>query len=298
VNCQVSNQTLRNVGITSYKVGTIAGNPSLAWTVGVANYDHINSSNSNQRNIERTFYLGTPPSLDLTASDLPFAGCAFYLTRANNENIFYDSNTASSSSQTQCQDNLGIDCVLSLISLLSELSKASTANNSVAETCSSIASSMRSQPPSQCDRLISLNASITGTPLTGSSAPVPLNPQENSTSNCYPTLPKTNELTRIFSYNISATLDLGTTAPPLLGETPVMSLFYSTAAGNATSTQEPDVHFSCLKIVDSNDASEATKNNGSSGHDESDALGRDRALGGIVFSICIATIVMASFTIY
>lgn len=78
-NCQVANQTLSVIGISSLSV-PIPGQDEdleLAWTVGAQSYDGIDPKNGTARYIERVYYLGTPPSVDLKADDLAYGGCAF-----------------------------------------------------------------------------------------------------------------------------------------------------------------------------------------------------------------------------
>jgi hypothetical protein len=236
----------------------IDGNPSLSWTVGVAEFKQINISDSSQRFIERSFYLGTSPSLNLTSDDLAYGACAFYITLPNGWNPYMGPSSQAQTSQSQCQDNLGTDCVPSLINRVSKLSNTSSQapNASVPAYCADIASQLQSNIPSQCTSLLSQNVTIHTAPLTGPSASLPFTASENSTSNCYPTLPKSNSLTRAFSYNITANAYLSSIANPLIGETPLISLFYDKEGRN-------EVVFDCLRIVDLNDISLSTMNNGS-----------------------------------
>lgn len=77
-DCHIANQTFVLVGVTSFSVSIPAQEDlSLAWTVGFQNYDNIDPSDSYKRNIERVYYLGTPPSVNFTADDLGYSGCAF-----------------------------------------------------------------------------------------------------------------------------------------------------------------------------------------------------------------------------
>lgn len=75
-DCQVANHTFTVVGVSSLTV-PIPGQDEdleLAWTVGGRSYDN---SGPEDRNIERVYYLGTPPPVDLKADDLGYRGCAF-----------------------------------------------------------------------------------------------------------------------------------------------------------------------------------------------------------------------------
>lgn len=77
-DCHIANQTLVALGVTSYYVSIPAEQDlALAWTVGLQHYDNVDPLDSYQRYIERVYYLGTPPSVNFTADDLGYAGCAF-----------------------------------------------------------------------------------------------------------------------------------------------------------------------------------------------------------------------------
>lgn len=80
-NCQVANQTLTVIGVSSFSVSVPGQDEDLelTWTVGARSYEDIEPKpkNGTDRYIERVYYLGTPPSVDLKADDLAYDGCAF-----------------------------------------------------------------------------------------------------------------------------------------------------------------------------------------------------------------------------
>jgi hypothetical protein len=257
--CNFSNQTLDTIGLTSYPI-LIPSNPTITWTVGSRLIDTKSLSNPSERQAERVFYLGTPPALDLQSDALQFGGCAIYLTGPNNTNIYYDPALVSDD-QSHCESFLGVECGPSLSALLSILAKKGNTTSSTTETCLSLAAKIKNSLPPTCAGL-NTTTEVVGVPLTGKNAQQPISSLENSTSNCYPTLPKSNLLTRLFSYNITTTNLSKDQSPATLGETPILTVFYPT--GNSTVMTEPSVHFSCLRTIDLTDASVATMRNGSS----------------------------------
>ena len=77
-DCRVANQSFSAVGVSSIRVpGEIFNadsddNVELTWTVGVDEYP----DGPGRRLIERVYYLGTPPGVNLTAEDGEVGGCA------------------------------------------------------------------------------------------------------------------------------------------------------------------------------------------------------------------------------
>lgn len=184
-----------------------------------------------------------------------------------NKNIFQSRNNNDQYSSTSfCQRNLGDDCMSALDSKLSDLAGEHRLNATEADICSSIASSLQDDLPSSCSALTSSSRSSTGilvrgVPLTGSQAPSPLSGAQNSSSNCHPTLPKSNDLTRAFAYNITASVHADETMSAIQGETPVWSLFWSKSGDDDdTMIEDLAVQMVCLKTIDKTTASEETKN--------------------------------------
>ncbi|KAG9239588.1 hypothetical protein BJ875DRAFT_514771 [Amylocarpus encephaloides] len=257
--CKISNQTLDTIGLISYPI-SIPSNPTIAWTLGSHLVGPKSLSNPSERQSERIFYLGTPPALELQSDALQFGGCAIYITGSNNANIFYDPALVSDD-QSHCESLLGAECGPSLSTLLSTPAKNADTTSSTTKTCLSLAASIKTSFPPQCAGL-NTTTEVVGVPLTGTTAQLPISSSENSTSNCYPTLPKSNVLTRVFSYNITTTNRSKDLSPATLGETPLLTVFYPTS--NNSAMTEPSVQFSCLRTIDLTDASVATMKNGSS----------------------------------
>lgn len=293
-SCHVGNQSLGAVGLASYDVPIISSRPNITWTLGITNYP--DPSDSRRLNIERVFYLGTPSGLDLTEDNLPYAGCAFYLTNAANKNIFYDPETTSASTSSQCQSHLGTGCESDLSNLVLSLSSNALTSISVPSTCEWIAEALNSAIPSSCSLLSA--ASVTGIPLTGPSASHPLTAKQNESSNCYPTLPKGNQLTREFSYNISVSAYANETAPAALGETPLLTVFYGTRPNNDSQARNaPDVQFTCLRVIDLTDAALANRTKGTEVADEASAARTKTEIRGTLLSVAFTLIIMITLSI-
>jgi hypothetical protein len=82
VACRVTNHTFNMIGVKSLP-NAITGDgdgDDLTWTVGTQVFDRTDPSNSSVRIVEKDFYLGTPPSLNLRSDDLPYQGCAIIIS--------------------------------------------------------------------------------------------------------------------------------------------------------------------------------------------------------------------------
>lgn len=281
--CRIYNQTLNAVGVATYDLvlpnidaivanstdseptdniwsgGSI--NASLSWTVGVSNFHHlVDEAQPNLRHIDRIYYLSTPPAIDLTSSNLTYAGCALYMTSEDNKSVFYDPAANQRSKHSYCQTLMGYSChgyiEASIRAFSDNLTDYNDPSASVAASCSNMAAYVQSTLSEGCPNFSS-TTTVTGIPLTGPEAQGPLTLEQNSTSNCYPTNLKENELTRSFSYNVTTLVYANETFPALLGETPLWSVFYSLSNGTAGGSlalglEEPSVQLLCLRPVDEN----------------------------------------------
>lgn len=97
--------------------------------------------------------------------------------------------------------------------------------------------------------------------LTGPNAPKPLTPAEQSASTCYPTLPKTNSLTNVASFNGNSSRQLSSQTASIFAVTPILTVFFpkdnSTKALGAV-----EASLTCLKPIDETGASDATQSPG------------------------------------
>ncbi|CAD0051638.1 unnamed protein product [Aureobasidium pullulans] len=84
--------------------------------------------------------------------------------------------------------------------------------------------------------------------------------QGNGSSNCWPTLPKTNDLTKIFEYDHVAYVD---DSVPWLGYNPLITVFQATENQTEASLDDSvDIQLACMKIVDSENLGGRTPGDG------------------------------------
>ncbi|KAA8626018.1 hypothetical protein TUN199_06895 [Pyrenophora tritici-repentis] len=82
--------------------------------------------------------------------------------------------------------------------------------------------------------------------LTGPSAIYPPSPSANASSNCHPTLPKSNNLSWAAAYNQTGTYYAGSTIQMINGVDLVLTLFWSPDGDVQGALEEPDVDVECL----------------------------------------------------
>jgi hypothetical protein len=101
--CVVGDVTNLDLGIANFTSGISPNNP-LTWTVGLADIPHDNSINDTWL---KSYYLGTPPNLDLR-SMFEISGCALFFETATSVQFNF---SAPETSMGTCQDALTTECV-------------------------------------------------------------------------------------------------------------------------------------------------------------------------------------------
>ncbi|CAD0096272.1 unnamed protein product [Aureobasidium vineae] len=149
---------------------------------------------------------------------------------------------------------MGDNCVGDLTARAEQLARSSSSSD--ADTfCRTIADGLQENSSSSC-YILSQKPRIEAVALTGSTAPKTISSAENTTSNCWPTLPKTNDLTKVFEYDHVAQLN---ETVPWLGYTPLITVF---APLDNNPDRDIEVNLACMKIVDSDNFSASTETNG------------------------------------
>lgn len=100
--------------------------------------------------------------------------------------------------------------------------------------------------------------------LTGQTAPAPPSASQNESSNCHPTLPKSNDLTFVYGYNDTGTIWLNDTQHMFFAVNLIVTIFWSPDKNVTGALEKPDSQLSCLWPVDMNDESLRTMSPGRS----------------------------------
>ena len=260
--CQVESTDMRLIGLLSTDSSVLQSN--LTWTIGDSGLQ--STIDGNERTVTRTFYLGVPEDVDLTSSDASVAGCAIFIISPDTGAYqVYGQSAPQYVNAASCVASMGETCIDDLTIRLEQLAR-STSDANADSFCKAIADGLREESPSSCF-ITRRQPRIEAVALTGSTAPKPITAGQNSTSNCWPTLPKTNDLTKVFEYEHVAWLN---ETVPWLGYTPLITVFASEQDGQE---RRVEVEVECMKIVDSDDFSAGTVRNGTdSGSMEGSAI--------------------------
>lgn len=137
--CPIGSTTARAIGITNF-TSSLNSDP-FTWTVAFSS--QISPSNSSVDLLERSYYLGTPPSLDL-ATETNVKGCGLFFEDVVTRGDF------SPSTAGTCSDLLGASCVSDLISQANKTLSQLLADEDTSFVCSKLAVQLRDNAPSSC----------------------------------------------------------------------------------------------------------------------------------------------------
>ncbi|THW67895.1 hypothetical protein D6D19_09079 [Aureobasidium pullulans] len=264
-SCQVQEQDHTWVGIETVPNPIDASAGNFTWTLGVQPEPYLHGGHVNIPGVTRSFYLGTPPGTDL--ANASYTGCALIFDRPDSHGFVppYGSGDPTQVTSDSCSWGLGMDtgdqCLEDLQAAAFEIAAAATDEQNSTTICTNIADSISGTAPASCSRLQQNDIhpyTVYPVVLTGSNAPKPISSYTNASSNCWPTLPKTNELTPLYSFNYSTNDSFSWFA-----YSPVMSLFFDTEKSASSSDRLRQSSFHCLKAIDSNDFANAIETNGS-----------------------------------
>ncbi|CAM1502185.1 Fc.00g041690.m01.CDS01 [Cosmosporella sp. VM-42] len=277
-NCTLVDKTYSAVGLARIPVDSDSPFSGFSWLEGIAVED-----DGNNRTFERNFYLGTPP--DANVSDV--AACALFFT-STSDRVKFDGQDTEETEGT-CEDALSKDCVEALnkrakevdvdgLSPKASCSKVQKAlSDNLDSACSSFAggskwTNVTAQGSYPCFGIFGNGrwcADSDSKALFGSGAPGAISSRENSTSNCWPITPKSDDLTLIGSLSSKGDLKAETLEAAFYGIVPILTVFFP---GNSSVITEADSQMTCMKAVGKNDATEQTKSDSDDDENRAPAL--------------------------
>ncbi|KAM0134844.1 hypothetical protein ACHAO1_005451 [Botrytis cinerea] len=294
-SCLVDGATLSAIGITSFN--TSVNSSPFTWTLGIQESDETAESSvptthlknrqtssypvgpvkptatySINITLSRDFYLGTPPTINLTSESNTHA-CALFFDGIASDLTFGTSATGT------CNDALTASCVDDLLAqsqsqMAKLLSGTSNAQNET-NICSALQSAIKSQAPTSC--IAAKSGSWGDIFAQGLSSPISP-PNTPKSPDCIPTTGENYELSLIHNTTSSSIADVSHSV--LLsdlakgkfydGITPILTVLWNTSSFNDTSfiATSAESHLSCLKVVESTNGevggtSSPTKSEGS-----------------------------------
>ncbi|WEW59274.1 hypothetical protein PRK78_004743 [Emydomyces testavorans] len=260
--CQFGNATFNAIGIA--RVDSKITPDPLTWTLGVqAVNDSAHPQNTNWT-LQRNFYLGTPPSLDLRQNKT-YGGCVLVFNGIAPRLAF----TSADSRNWTCSSAMNSKCVDDLRSLArTEVDRV--VKNATTEICSALGTALQGNVPQSCARLfgskswgniiskgrlqmpmhlapmfLSAHKHLQG--ITGPTYPAAI--QEGK---CHPTTGKEYKLSFIASYEDHTAPLIKDMSRVVDSVTPLMTVFYpvnGTSSAPATLLKDSEAALSCLRPV-------------------------------------------------
>ncbi|KAI0201211.1 hypothetical protein F4808DRAFT_130563 [Astrocystis sublimbata] len=245
-NCTVTDQSFSYVGFTRIPT-TQESLKGISWTQGFGVVDHpINST----RVFHSSFFLGAPPDLDLSKT----GGCSVFLHGISYSLSFGGNDGKNETAQGTCAAAMGTDCVDALVDRARAFFQSSESKAlDVPDRCSALSDHLHKNMDKQCAGVAKGSwTDLSSTALTGNASPEPISTQDNSTSTCWPVLPKENKLTHVTDYlalsDISAKDTIAVdTQSALVAITPILTVFYPIEKDSIV--ENVDASLSCIKIV-------------------------------------------------
>ncbi|TGO76500.1 hypothetical protein BELL_0152g00100 [Botrytis elliptica] len=276
--CPINNITLSVIGITSFNTSV---DPSpFTWTLGIQESEetvehsvpttHLKhrqtsssptgpvkptATSSFNITLSRDFYLGTPPTTNLTSGSSTHA-CALFFDGIASDLTFGASATGT------CNDALTASCVDDLLaqsqSQMAKILSGTPNAQSETDICNALQSAIKSQVPASCTA--AKGGSWGDIVAQGLSSPISP-PNTPKLPDCIPTTGENYELSLIHNTTSSSIIDV--THFALLsdlakgafynGITPILTVLWNTSSSNDTSsiTASAESHLSCLKVVES-----------------------------------------------
>ncbi|CAG8949769.1 hypothetical protein HYFRA_00004092 [Hymenoscyphus fraxineus] len=251
INCNVVDKSFYTIGLARIP-GTSTALNGLSWTQGVAVTD---DEPNKSRTFEKNFYLGTPPSTNLNGT----GGCAVFFNKARGVKFPENGNDIKSSTG-KCQDAIDSSCLDGLSKTALDI--ADGFNMSSQEACRALLNRFKDSSPKSCENLPWDGLTIL--PLSGENAPAKINSTANSTSNCWPITPKSDDLTLVNTVPSQGDYNASTIEEALYSITPILTVFYP---GNGTLINKPEAHFTCLKGITNLSPGAGNQSNGTTGGD-------------------------------
>lgn len=144
--CIVGSTTNLDLGITNFTTSlSLAHN--LTWTVGLADTPHHNAVNDTWM---KSYYLGTPPSLDLK-TESSIGGCALFF---EDSGTYHFNRSAPETGLGTCQDAWSAECVSDLLARVANITATLSSNAATALNqstfCSKLGPALKADLPISC----------------------------------------------------------------------------------------------------------------------------------------------------
>ncbi|KAH7140220.1 hypothetical protein B0J13DRAFT_608645 [Dactylonectria estremocensis] len=262
-DCRVVDKNFTVIGVSRIPVNASSELSGLTWVQGVTTED-----SEDERLFEKTFYLGTPADVDI--GDV--GACALFFT--DTKSVAFNG-TNDAESQGTCQEAMTESCVSALTARAKDIDYDDL---TVDEACSKLKEEFEDNLDSACKPFAGSNSwpGLSVKALSGSSES-PITTKKNGSSNCWPILPKSDNLNIVASFESNGNTTAESTTRNLFEITPILTVFFP---GNGTLISKVDSQMSCMKSLGESVESEKTKDEGGEDAEHDAGEGGAMSLGG------------------
>ncbi|KAM5351172.1 hypothetical protein ACJ41O_003895 [Fusarium nematophilum] len=225
----------------------------ISWLYAVS----AESNGSGNRTFGKDFYLGTDPTLGLgQSSEIP--ACALFFKNTTQGVSFRGESVLES--QGTCEEAMSEPCVRALNKRAMDLNI--TGLSTTAEICDKLQREFEDKLDSACMNFTTGKTwhNLTVVPLSGPESSDPITQEQNSTSNCWPVIPHSNDLTPVYSYNTTGDFSGDDILDNLFGIVPILTVFFP---NNTKMVTEAESQMTCMKTISFTPGSNETKDDGS-----------------------------------
>ncbi|KAK4183178.1 hypothetical protein QBC35DRAFT_394398 [Podospora australis] len=277
--CTVADKTFEMVGISQIDVGDNDNLAGLSWTKAVTAKDKEDNGKKT-REFEQLFYLGTPLGFRTDG----MRACALFFNKVSDRVKFGNDTTPVEIGQGTCGDAMTSNCVNAILERAKSVDLSGFRDTD--DACERLEKEFEDNLDAACQsfatgsKWVDVEAEGSDDDDDDDDAPQPIVGDRNSTSNCWPTSTKSNDLRLVYDRDEDGDFLAGTANKNFFGITPVLTVFFPRNGTNSTSSAITSVEaqLTCVKAIDLNTA---LRDSLSSGNDESAASGPNAGVLGI-----------------
>ncbi|CBF69438.1 predicted protein [Aspergillus nidulans FGSC A4] len=256
-SCTVADETYAGVGLArvSNAPDSLAG---ISLVKGVHIEDPKSGGNAGgdgseeSRSFRSVYYLGTPSNLEVA----DVSGCAVVFNDPPtghfdvpklNDSITVDTRA----SYGTCPDVIQQGCIEGLTRQAGKLQYSGS------NACSALASDLRNNPPDECSDMTGSGDGLGSFDVVSLSNLSTISQSANGSSNCWPILPKTDNLAQLYDDTTKGNYTEQGNLAEMYKITPILTVFTSDNSTNSP-VNNTAASLTCLKVVGTQDVTNAT----------------------------------------
>lgn len=272
--CKLDDKTFSMIGLAKIDTNETALE-GLSWVEGVA----VSDSDGGNRTFDKSFYLGTPSNFSLDGT----GACALFFTHVSDRVMFGEKSDDVSTTQGTCAEALSDDCVEALISHAEGFNVTGDSTNE--DTCKKLQKDFEDNFDKACGSFADGKTwvNLKYTTLSGSGGVEPISAENKTSSECWPIVPKADNLSFVRSIETTGDYLADTLSEEYYGITPILTFFFP---GDSKLVSKTTAQLTCMKTIGTSDGTNSTQSDGSK--DQNNGSGSLAQGGHAVMGLVIA----------